>query len=121
MELIKEKKNRRQRLVDATRNTDLFTFTSKKSQTIWNSVKVQMKAISPMPEFWHLRSTKSSEGTRSQAELEQDEEEGLFCNSLLDLMQTFDRYDFLKPKSSRKQTEDSNGEEGMEDGLRCLN
>lgn len=102
MELTREKKNRRKRLVDATRNTEILTLASTKSQSVWNSVKAQMKTISPLPEFWHRRSTES---TRPQVEAEprwpQDEEEGLFCESLLGLMQRFKRYDFLKAKSQQ--------------------
>lgn len=109
MELIKEKKSRRQRLVDATRNTDLFTFTSTKSQRVWKSVKVQMKTILP--------STKSSEETEPY--WPEDEEDGLFCNSMLELMGRVGRYDFLKPnpqplpmdQMKKQEAEVSNGEE----------
>lgn len=102
MELRREKKGRRKGLVNATRNTKLFSLASTKSQTVWHSIKAQIKRASPMPEFWHGKSTESS---RSRAEADpcwpQDGEEGLFCESLMELMRRLKRYDFLKAKSRR--------------------
>ena len=112
MKLIKEKKSRRQRLVDATRKSALFTSTSRKSQRVWKSVKVQIKTILPSTKFW---------GETEEPYWPEDEEEGLFCKSLLELMGRLGRYDFLEPKSQplpmnqmeKQEAEVSNGEEQM--------
>lgn len=102
MVVNEEKKNGRKRLADATR-IDLFALASTKSQTLWNSIKVQMKTMTPISEFWHRSSAGSSGATPPNVGplWPQDEEESLFCESLLGLMQKFERYEYLKLDSSR--------------------
>jgi hypothetical protein len=103
MVVNEEKKNRRKRLANATRNIELFALASAKSQTLWKSMKAQMKTMTPISELWHRSSAGSSEATTPDGGplWPQDEEEGLFCESLLGLMQKFERYEYLKLESSR--------------------
>jgi hypothetical protein len=103
MVVNEEKKNRRTRLANATRNIELLALASTKSQTLWNSMKAHMKTMTPISEFWHRNSTGSSKATTPDFGplWPQDEEEGLFCESLLGLMQKFERYEYLKLESSR--------------------
>lgn len=89
----KKKKNRMNRLTDATKRSRCFVLASGKSQKVWASLKIQWKKMSPLPDVWALE---SSELNGSAAD---DEEDGLFCDSLLGLMRKYTRYDFLKTKS----------------------
>lgn len=88
-------KNRGKDLVDATRKSDLFTFASTRSQAVWNLVKAQVKTVAP--ELWHRLSSESTKAREEEKPFwPEDEEDALFCESLMGLMQRFKRYDFLE-------------------------
>lgn len=100
MGLRRPKKTQRKLLEDATENSESFTLTSAKSQTVWKSMKAQVKTMSPpLPELWRRKPTES---IRSPLVAEphwlQDEEESFFCESLIGLMQRLKRYDFLRAR-----------------------
>lgn len=104
----RERKDRRKSLAEAARRTEFFTVAITRSQAVWNSVKAQMKTMLPVAGCWQRRSTGifgATTATRVESRWPQDEEESLFCESLLGLMESFERYDFLKPESRQSSTE----------------
>lgn len=68
-----------------------------KVQTTWQSVKTNFKAKTSMPDLKRWLSSPRASESNSQGEERhpKDEEESLFCESLLGLMQRTGRFDYL--------------------------
>ncbi len=84
------------------------TSPNSKVQTAWQSVKTNFKAKTSMPDLkrW-LSSPRASESNSQEDRHPEDEEQSLFCESLLGLMQRTGRFDYLDySKDSSEQEEE---------------
>lgn len=82
-----------------------------KVQTAWQSVKTNFKAKTSMPDLkrW-LSSPRASESNSQGYCHPEDEEQSLFCESLLGLMQRTGRFDYLEySKDNSEQEEEEIG------------
>ena len=72
------------------------TSPSSKVQTAWQSVKTNFKAKTSMPDLKRWLSPPRASESNSQGDRHpEDEEQSLFCESLLGLMQRTGRFDYL--------------------------
>jgi len=92
------------------------TSSDSKAQSAWHTVKSNFKARSSMPNLHRWFSSSRASDTRTVEEYCRltDEQEGVFCESLLGLMERTGRYDyvdFTKDNVNESQ-QDSPNEEG---------
>ncbi len=96
---------------DSSEVTDA-TSPSSPVQAAWRTVKTSFKGKSSMPEmrrwFSSSRASESNEPIQREATRSGDEEDGLFCESLLGLMQRNERFDYLGLLKDEKKKESEN-------------
>ncbi len=90
--------------------------TESKVLAAWASMKSTLRRRPSMPNPWR-KSEETSEdppGSKAQKKTRQqaDEEEGLFCDALLGLMQRTGRFDYLDFGEDKKERKDSKGGDG---------
>ncbi|MCJ1451225.1 hypothetical protein MMC28_001561 [Mycoblastus sanguinarius] len=84
-----------------------------KVQAAWNSVKTNFKARTSVPDLRRWWSSTSS-NARDDQRWPEDEEQSLFCESLLVLMQRSGRFDYLDFTDRKKEKQTLQRGEGQE-------
>ena len=92
-----------------------------KIQTAWKSVRSNFKARRSMPDLkrWLSYPRASESSNQREQRRPEDEEQSLFCDSLLALMQRTGRFDYLdyrKSTTERAEQEDETIETAQKDG-----
>lgn len=91
------KKRRRRRLAEATGTAEILSYASYRGHSAWNSVKLKVtEKPRSIPNLWRKWSTSRCSEAHGENIWPNDPEDSLFCESLLGLMQRFERFNYLE-------------------------
>ena len=96
------------------------TSPSSKVQTAWQSVKTNFKAKTSMPDMrrWLSSSRTSESNSQGEERHPEDEEQSLFCESLLGLMQRTGRFEYLDYSKDSSEPEEEEVETAQKEEVK---